>query len=83
MPPEKIKTDYEEISVFRQNFKATDKNELAKQAEVQIKNSVDELGILKQAKVNTAALVTNFLKKLSYENIVINYGPSGNYKLVR
>ncbi|MDB5249331.1 MAG: hypothetical protein JWQ40_3725 [Segetibacter sp.] len=73
IPPEGVKTEYEEVSVFRDKFTTRDRDALAAQAETQIRNSVDSLGILLQAKVNTSFFVTNFLKKLGYENISINY----------
>lgn len=74
LPPEGIKTEYEETGVFRDKFKAQDRDALAAQAEKQIRNNIESLGILKQAKANTALFVTNFLKKLGYENIIIKYG---------
>lgn len=73
IPPEGIKTEYEETGVFRDKFKAVDRDALAAQAEKQIRNSIESLGILQQAKANTALFVTNFLKRLGYENIIINY----------
>lgn len=73
LPPEKIKTEYEEVGVFRDAFNNQERDALAVQAEQQIRNSVDSLGILAQAKANTALFVTNFLKNLGYENININY----------
>lgn len=73
LPPEGIKTEYEEVGVFRDKFKTQDRNALAAQAEDQIKKSADSLGILNQAKVNTSMFITNFLKRLGYENIHINY----------
>ncbi len=76
IPPEAIKTEYEEVGVFRDKFKTEDRDALAAQAERQIKSAVDSLGILTQAKVNTSMFVSNFLKRLGYENISINY--SGN-----
>jgi hypothetical protein len=76
IPPEGIKTQYEEISGLRDKFTAADRNTLEVQAEKQIRNSIEALGILQQAKANTALFVTNFLKNLGYENISINY--SGN-----
>jgi hypothetical protein len=74
LPPEGIKTEYEEVGVFRDKFKTTDRDALAVQAEQQIRNNIERLGILEQAKVNTSLFVTNFLKRLGYENININYG---------
>jgi len=73
IPPEGIKTEYEETGVLRDKFKASDRDALAVQAEKQIRNSIESLGILQQAKVNTSLFVTNFLKKIGYENISINY----------
>lgn len=73
IPPEGIKTEYEETGVFRDKFKAADRDALAVQAEKQIRNSVEALGILQQAKVNTSSFITNFLRRLDYENISINY----------
>lgn len=76
LPAEGIKTEYEEVGIFRDKFKTQDRDALAAQAEQQIRNSVDSLGILNQAKVNTSMFVTNFLKRLGYENISINYNGS-------
>ena len=73
IPPEGIKTEYEDVGILRDKFKTQDRDALAAQAENQIKNSIEALGILTQAKANSAVFVTNFLKKLGYENISINY----------
>lgn len=76
IPPEAIKTEYEEVGPFRDKFKTQDRDALAVQAQNQIKNSIDSLGILNQAKANTSLFVTNFLKKLGYLNINITYNSS-------
>ena len=73
IPPEKITTEYKEIGVFRNDFSSKERDDLAKQAELQINNSLEYLGILQQAKVNTGMFVTNFLKRLGYKNIIIHY----------
>ena len=73
IPAEGIKTEYEEIGAFRDKFTSQDRDNLARQAEQKIRQSIDSLGILTQAKVNTAMFVTSFLKRLGYENISINY----------
>jgi hypothetical protein len=61
------------VGLFRDPYKAGERDQLAAQAETQIKNSIDSLGILQQAKVNTSLFVSNFLKRLGYENINISY----------
>ena len=76
IPPDKIKVEYQQISVFRDPFKTQERDELATQAETQIKNSINELGILDQAKANTSLFVSNFLKQIGYENITITYADS-------
>lgn len=73
IPPEAIKTEYEEVGIFREKFKSQERDALATQAEAQIRRSVDSLGVLNQAKANTSLFVTNFLRNLGYENISINY----------
>lgn len=74
LPAEGIKTEFEEVGTFRDKFKSSDRDALAAQAEMQIRNNIESLGILSQAKVNTGVFITNFLKRMGYENIVINYG---------
>ena len=78
IPPENIELEYEEVGMFRDKFKAKDRDALAAQAEKQIRDNIESLGILNQAKVNTSTFVSNFLKRLGYENISINY--DGNTK---
>jgi hypothetical protein len=73
LPAELIKVEYEEISAFRDEFTSEDRNNLASQAEQQIKKNIEAMGILNQAKVNTSAFVSTFLKRLGYENISIKY----------
>jgi hypothetical protein len=73
IPHEKIKTEYEEVGIFRTNFTSTERDLLTRQAEVQIRNSIPSLGILNQAKANTALFVTNFLRRLGYENIKVKF----------
>jgi hypothetical protein len=74
IPAEKIKVEYEEVSLFRDHYKTQERDQLATQAETQIQNSIDSLGILQQAKINTSLFVNNFLVRLGYENINITYG---------
>lgn len=73
IPAEGIKTAFEEVGIFRDKYRSQDKDALAIQAERDIRKSIDSLGILNQAKVNTSMFVTNFLRRLGYENISINY----------
>ena len=80
IPPEKIEVQYEESSVFRDPFSAKERDDLAKQAENQIRNNIVSLGIMEQAKANTSLFVGNFLKQLGYENITITYSDDNPFK---
>ncbi len=71
--PEDIKTAYEEVSMFRTKFTSQEKNELAVQAEKQIRESVSSLGVLVTAETNASLFVDNFLKNLGYKNISIHF----------
>ena len=74
--PENIKTVYEDVSLFRTKFSSQEKNELAMQAEKQIKESVPSMGVLITAETNASLFVDNFLKNLGYKNISINFSSS-------
>ena len=73
IPAETLKVEYQEVSLFRDPFKTAERDQLAVQAETQIKNSIASLGILDQAKINTELFINNFLVKLGYQNINITY----------
>lgn len=76
--PEDIKTAYQDVSLFRDNFSSEEKNELAAQAEKQIKESADSLGIFVTAETNATLFVNNFLQKEGFKNIQINFSPQKN-----
>ena len=81
IPAETIKVEFQDVSLFRDPFKTAERDQLAAQAETQIRNSIDSLGILQQAKINTSLFVNNLLVRLGYQNISINYPgdrPSNN-----
>ena len=73
IPAETIKVEFQDISLFRDPFKTAERDQLAAQAETQIRNSIDSLGILQQAKINTSLFVNNLLVRLGYQNITIRY----------
>jgi hypothetical protein len=76
--PEDIKTVFKEVSLFRNNFSSREKDQLAAQAEKQIKQSVDSLGILVTAETNAALFINEFLQKEGFKNININFSRAKN-----
>ena len=73
IPAELIKVEFQDVSLFRDPFKTSERDHLAAQAEMQIRNNIDSLGILQQAKINTSLFVNNLLIRLGYENISMSY----------
>ncbi len=71
--PEDIKVAYEEVGVFRSGFNAAERDALAAQAQQQITQSVDSLGVLSTAETNASLFVSNFLKKMGYRRISIRF----------
>lgn len=71
--PEDIKTAFEDVSVFRSHFSMQEKNDLALQAEKQIRGSADSLGIYVTAESNATLFINNFLQKEGFKNISINF----------
>ena len=74
--PEDVKTVYEDVSMFRTNFSSQEKDALAAQAETQIKESADSLGIFVTAETNATIFINNFLKKEGFQTININISPT-------
>jgi len=77
IPPENIKVAYEEVGVFRSRFSPAERDALATQAQQQIVQSADSLGILAAAEANASLFVSNFLKKLGYRQISIHFDHDG------
>lgn len=74
IPPDSIKEAYQHDGALRQNFSAEEKNEMLRQAETQIRESVDSLGILRTAESNASLYISKFLRQLGYEEINIRFG---------
>ena len=76
--PEDIKTAYQDVSLFRTNFSANEKDGLAAQAEKQLKANAGSLGIFVTAETNSTLFINNFLQKIGFKNININFSPVKN-----
>ena len=76
IPPEKIKVQYQEVDVLRDPFSAAEREGLLAQAEAQIRQVVDSLGILKTAEENATLYLQNLLQSAGYNKVHIQYHPS-------
>lgn len=75
--PEDITTEYEETGVMRQSFNSEERNALAIQAENQVREGVESLGILETAETNAALFIHNFLTKLGFTKTNIRFQKAG------
>lgn len=71
--PEDIKVAYEEVGPLRAEFSSQERDQLATQAQVQIQNSADSLGVLKTAEANASIFVSSFLRNLGYEKVTVTF----------
>lgn len=71
MPAENIVVEYQDIDLFRSPFKAGERDALAAQAETQIRSGTEAMGILQTAEANAKQMLTDFLKRLGYTDIII------------
>jgi hypothetical protein len=74
MPADSIKVSYEDEGFFRDKFTHTERTALLVQGEQQIQQKIEEMGVLKEAERNAELIIRNYLRKLGYENVTINYG---------
>jgi Protein of unknown function (DUF4230) len=72
--PEDIKTEYEEVGLLRSDFTSSEKDELMKQGEAQIRNSADSLGIYQTAETNAFLFLSKFLQQLGYKKVTVSFG---------
>lgn len=79
--PENINVAFEDVGFFRTLFTNADRTALLAQAEQQIRNSGEELGILNQAKINTQLFLTSFLRQLGFEEVVLTFEQPKNFFL--
>ena len=71
--PEDIKVAYEEVGAFRTGFSSAERDQLAAQAQEQIKSSADSLGVLHTAEANASLFVSNLLRNMGYEKVIVSF----------
>jgi hypothetical protein len=73
IPPESIKIHHLEVGLLRDEFTSAEREKMLRQAETQIRNISDSLGILKTAQENASAFMMNLMKQSGYETVTINF----------
>ena len=73
MPPDKSVLAYENVSTFRSNFSATDRNHLLALGEADIREDVPNLGILEDAEKNASSFFRSLLGQLGFEQVTVKF----------
>lgn len=73
MPPEKAVLAYENVSTFRSNFTAADRNHLLQLGEEDIREDVPNLGILEDAEKNASAFFKSLLRQMGFESVTVKF----------
>lgn len=71
--PEDIRTEFEEVGVFRSDFSAAERNQLMAQGEAQIRKQAASTDILRSAETQASLLLGNFLRSLGYKEVKIHF----------
>jgi len=69
MPASEIKVEYDHVTMLRQSFTAEERNNLLRQGEKQIRDSVPSLGILEKADENARRFFESVFGKMGFETV--------------
>lgn len=73
MPPANIKVEYEAVGPLRSDFSSAERDALMVQAEQQIRNSIEDMGVYKTAKEHTITFFMSYLRRLDFEDIKLTF----------
>lgn len=69
--PRDIRTEAESITGFRSSFSQEEKNSFLKQAEESMREDLESTGILKDARENAEAFLTEFYEEMGFKEVII------------
>ena len=73
IPPDRIQVRYSDVGLLRDDFSATEREQLLAQAEVQIRQLADSLGILQTAQTNAVVFLQSLLQQSGYKDVHISF----------
>jgi len=73
IPPDKIQLQYQDITLLRDAFSAAEREQLLGQAQRQIEQLADSLGILKTAEENAALFIRRMLQSTTTKKINVSF----------
>ena len=80
MDPESISEEYVKTGFFRSPFSNEDRYDLLQQAEAQIRDSIEEMGIIQTAEANAVLFFESWLRLLGFESIQVVVKESGSFR---
>jgi hypothetical protein len=69
--PESIKEEYIRTGFFRSSFTNEERYDFLKQAEFQIRESIDGMGLLEAAELNSIAFFESWLKLMGFDDVQV------------
>lgn len=77
--PEEVRTEFEEVGLFRSDFTAEERNGLMAQGEAQIRRQAAETNIVRDAESQAGIALGNFFRSLGFREVSIRFpSPSRN-----
>jgi hypothetical protein len=73
IPADKIQLQYQSVNLLRDPFSAADREALLAQAQVQIQQLADSLGILQTAEENATVFIQKLLQSATAKNVTVLY----------
>ena len=73
MPADEIQLKYTKVTGFRMNYSATERTDVLRQGEADIRADIPNLGILDDAETNATTYFTALFKQLGFKEINIKY----------
>jgi hypothetical protein len=70
--PEDIRTEFEDVGIFRSDFSAAERNQLMARGEEQIRRQAASTDILRSAETQASILLGNFLRNLGFTEVNIS-----------
>ena len=73
IPASEIRQEYDQVTLLRSSFSAQERNQLLRQGERQIRESVPSLGILEKAEENATLFFTSLFSKMGFSTVEVKF----------
>ena len=73
IPASEVRLEYDQVTLLRSSFSAQERNDLLRQGEAQIRQSVPSLGILEKAEENATLFFESLFSKMGFETVTVRF----------